>query len=210
MTQPTLNPFDPSTWNQDERYYFKYIDRACAERLDENISNGRVEHAAYIIWKFLTNATRHIRIYSGALNRVHDGALVYGHSRIIGAMAKFLAEPDRRCQIVIAQELDFGQGKTPHDHPIVHAIQGMKDAGALRGDLEIRRAPDEGLAFLREKNFDNHWMTMDDHAYRIETNLKRAGAHVNFNHPRTTDALMRLFDVKMFGPGAEVVRISAQ
>ena len=209
MTQPTLNPFDESTWNQDERYYFEYIDRACDKRLNENISNGRVEHAAYIIWKFLTTATEHVRIYSGKLSRELNGVSVYGNPHIIRAMEGFLAEPDRRCQIVIAQELDVGQGETPRDHPIVRATQAMMDEGTLRGDLEIRRAPAEGMAFLREKNFNNHWMTMDDHAYRIETNRERAGAHVNFNHPRTADALMRLFDVKMFGAGAGVVRISA-
>ena len=205
----TLNAFDKSTWTPDERHYFEYIDRACADRLDKNIGNGRVEHAAYIIYKFLTNATGTIRIFSGALSRTYHDVPVFGDDTIIKAMEKFLAQPDSSCRIVIADELDVGPNKTAWDHPVAGAIEAMKHEGRLHGLLEIRRAPPEGMAFLQKKNFNNHWMTMDDHAYRIETNLERAGAHVNFNHPKTTDALRRIFDVKMFGPGAEVLRVSA-
>ena len=124
-------------------------------------------------------------------------------------METFLSQPDRQCRIVTADDLDLGPGESPSDHPIIRAIENMKADGTLRGSLEIRRAPPEGLKFLRVKNFDNHWMTMDDRAYRIETNLERAGAHVNFNHPKTTDALTRIFDAKMFLPGAKVIRVSA-
>ena len=205
----TLNAFDNSTWTPEERHYFEYIDRACADRLDENIGNGRVEHAAYIIYKFLTNATGTIRIFSGALSRTYHDVRVFGDDTIIKAMEKFLAQPDSWCRIVIADELDVGPNETARDHPIARAIEAMKHEGRLHGLLEIRRAPPEGMAFLQKKNFNNHWMTMDDHAYRIETNLERAGAHVNFNQPKTTDALRRIFDVKMFGPGAEVLRVSA-
>lgn len=207
--QQTLNAFDKSTWTPDERHYFEYIDRACADRLDESIGNGRVEHAAYIIYKFLTNATGRIRIFSGALSRTYRGVCVFGDDKIIKAMEKFLAQPDSWCRIVIANELDVGPNETARDHPIARAIEAMKHESRLRGLLEIRQAPPEGMEFLQKKSFDNHWMTMDDHAYRIETNLERAGAHVNFNHPKTTDALRRIFDVKMFGPGAELLRVSA-
>ena len=208
MTQSTLNPFDDSTWSSDERHYFEYIDHACESKLDEDISNGRVEHAAYIIHKFLTTATRHIRIFSGALSRTYNGVSVYGNECIIEAMETFLSQPDRRCWIVTADDLDVGLGETPRDHPIVRAIEEMRANDRLRGEFEIRRAPPDGLEFLRDR-FDNHWMTMDDRAYRIETNLARAGAHVNFNHPRTADALVTIFDAKMFSPGEEVVRVSA-
>ena len=207
--QQTLDAFDSRTWSADERYYFGYIDRAYAESLDENISNGRVEHAAYIIYKFLMNATRDICIYSGALSRTYNNVSVFGNAIILGAVEHFLARPDSRFQIVVEHALDVGPNETPAHHPVVRTVQAMKQDARLRGQLEIRQAVREGMDFLEEKNFDNHWMTMDDHAYRIETNRERAGAHVNFNHPKTTLALRKIFDVKMFEPGTPVIRVCA-
>ena len=207
--QQTLNAFDSRTWSAEERYYFEYIDRACAKSLDENISNGRVEHAAYIIHKFLTSATRNICIYSGALSRTYNEVSVFENARILQAMEEFLARPDSRFQIVTEHALDVGPDETAADHPVVRAAQAMKQNSRLQGQLEIRRVVREGVDFLKAKNFVNHWMTMDDHAYRIETNLKQAGAHVNFNHPKTTFALRRIFDVKMFDPGTPVIRVCA-
>lgn len=207
--QQTLNAFDSRTWSADERYYFEYIDRACAESLDENISNGRVEHAAYIIYQFLMNATRDICIYSGALSRTYNDVSVFGNARILGAVEEFLARPDSCFQIVVEQPLDVGPNETAADHPVVRTVQAMKQDARLRGQLEIRQAVSEGVNFLKAKNFVNHWMTMDDRAYRIETNRESAGAHVNFNHPKTTFALRRIFDVKMFEPGTPVIRVCA-
>lgn len=209
MSKQTLNAFDESTWTPDERYYFEYIDRACADRLDQNISNGRVEHAAYIIYKFLTTATRDICIYSGALSRTYNGVSVFGNARILEAVERFLAQPSSRFHIVLQHDLDIEPGETAAEHPVVRTVQAMKQDARLQGELEIRRAAREGTDFLDAKKFVNHWMTMDDHAYRIETNLRQAGAHVNFNHPKTTYALRRIFDVKMFGLGTPVIRICA-
>lgn len=49
-----LDPFDSSTWTEDERYYFETVEEVLEGRENIIISNGKPEHAVYLIRKFLT------------------------------------------------------------------------------------------------------------------------------------------------------------
>ena len=205
--QQTLDPFNPDTWDGEEMRYFMLIDAARTDRRDQRISNGRVEHAAYIIRAFLLHAEQEIRLFSGALSRVYNGMSVYENPYILKAVETFLTRSGSRLVIATENALDVDLGMSAEIHPVVRVVREMENTGRLQGCFEISRATEEGLAFLERKNFRNHWMTMDDNAYRIETDHKQAGAHANFNNPETTGALKTLFD---FLQGTEpVVRIGA-
>ena len=62
-----LDPFNSVSWSADEREYFESVERAFLSRDDTLISNGRPEHAAYLIKLMLANARRHVRLVSGGL-----------------------------------------------------------------------------------------------------------------------------------------------
>ena len=207
MMQKILDPFDSTTWTDDERRYFQQVDGAHTGAADKVISNGRVEHAAYIIHKFLSHAQRKVCIFSGKLSRTYNGFSVFGNPRITEATGRFLARPESELTIVVEQELDLEPGEVAADHPVVRAVEDAKRAGRLHGILEIRQASENDMGFLREKNFRNHWMVMDDHAYRLETNTAQAGAHVNFADRKTARALTMVFDRFLYGPGQNVICI---
>ena len=203
--QTDLNPFDRSTWSGDERRYFQLVDEALARMENRIISNGRVEHAAYIIHKFLTHATGRLRVFSGKLSRTYNGFSVYGNDAIIDAACAFLARPDRELTVVVEHGLDLEPDETTEDHPLVRAIRRKQNQ--LQGTIEIRRASQPDVKYLRDKNFSNHWMIMDDHAYRLETNLEKAGAHVNFADRETAGALAKIFDTILYRRADQLVRI---
>lgn len=204
-----LDPFDSNTWNEDERRYFEHVDRALKFRMNRVISNGQVEHAAYIIHKLLISAQRKVRIFSGRLSRTYNGFDVYSNDQIIKATEKFLSLPGSELTVVLEHELDIKPHETIKDHPVIHVASEAKQTDRLGGKLEIRRASEEATNFLRKKDYSNHWMLMDDEAYRLETNTEQAGAHVNFSDAKTTKALTMIFDNLLYQGSHELIRISS-
>ena len=205
-----LDPFDRRTWDEDERRYFHYVDEALARREDKVISNGRVEHAAYIIHKFLTHAESKVRLYSGKLSRRYNGFRVFDNDHVIQAAKKFLAHPGCELMIAIESGVDVESGESVADHPFVRAIEEAHRSGQIHGRLEIRQAPEAGKTFLQNHNFRNHWMVMDDAAYRLETNTGQAGAHVNFNDRKMARALALLFDRFLYRDGRHEFHIGPE
>lgn len=203
-----VDPFDSNTWNEEERRYFEHVDRALRFRINRVISNGRVEHAAYIIHKLLISAQRKVRIFSGRLSRTYNGFNVYSNDQIIKAIEKFLSLPGSELTVILEHELDIESHETIKDHPVVHVVDEAKQTGRLRGKFEIRQASEEATHFLREKDYSNHWMLMDNEAYRLETNTEQAGAHVNFADAKTAGALAIIFDKLLYQKGRELIRIS--
>ena len=204
-----VDPFDRNTWNEDERLYFEHVDKALEFSMNKVISNGRVEHAAYIIYKLLISAQWKVRIFSGRLSRTYNGFNVYSNDQIIKAIGKFLSLPGSELTIVLEHELDIEPHETITDHPVIHVVNKAKQTGRLRGKLEIRQASEEATNFLREKDYSNHWMLMDNEAYRLETNTEQAGAHVNFADAKTAGALAIIFDNLLYQRGHELIRISS-
>lgn len=197
-----LDPFNEGTWGDDERRYFEHVNEALERGENKVISNGRAEHAAYIIYKFLTEATNNVRIFSGRLSRTYNGVSVYANRHITEAAATFLAGEGRTLKIVLQDGLDLDEGQTSKDHPLVVAVQKLKDEGRLFGTLEIRQASRKAMDYLTEKRYRNHWMIMDEHAYRLETNTEKAGAHVNFADSKTAGALATIFDGLLYPDGS--------
>lgn len=204
-----LDPFNKETWSRDERRYFERIDEALEARENKIISNGKAEHAAYIIHKFLTHAEHKVRIFSGTLSRSYKGASVYANSHITKAAAAFVSGEERELIVIVQDGLDLKPGEQDADHPLARAVRELKEEGRMQGELRIRQLGDDAMEFLREHDYCNHWMVMDDHAYRLETNTEEAGAHVNFSDAETAGALAAIFDRVLYPGSTELVGITA-
>ena len=50
---------------------------------------------------------------------------------------------------------------------------------------------------------------MDNHAYRLETDIKKARAYVNFADEKTATALATIFDRLLYPNGTKLINISA-
>ncbi len=193
----TLDPFNPDTWSEEEKAYFEKVDTALAQGADLLFSNGRPQHAVYLIEKFFTHAKKEVRLFSGRLSRTVRGVEVYGNHRIAAAVENLLTA-NVKLQVVLQDDIDVDAGQTWVDHPLARIEARLKQAGKLSGSLDIRQSSPDSIRHLEEFSFLNHWMVMDRTAYRLETNVRRAAAHVNFGDGKMANMLADIFDDVLF------------
>ena len=203
----TLDPFDPSTWGERERVYFEKVDSALERRTNLLFSNGLPEHAVYLIEKFFANAKKKVRLFSGSLRRTIGGVDVYGNPRVAMAVEKMLTG-GVSLQIVLQKAMDVDVNETWVDHPLVRIGDRLNDAGRVSGSLEIRQSSQASIKHLEKFKFLNHWMVMDRTAYRLETDIRKTTAHVNFGDSEMAGALADIFDNVLFGSAERLVRPS--
>ena len=190
----TLDPFEAETWDEKERAYFSEIDAAFSAPGPLLVGNGKPAHAAYLIEKFLTNAERKVRLFSGCLSQRAQGVVLYGNPHIHEAMRGFFARSGK-LMIVLEDDIDVGEGR-PGNHPMIAAARAWADANseALAGFLDIRKASEESIRALVEDDFHHHWMVMDQRVFRLETHIDTYKAAVGFGRPDVAKALAVVFD----------------
>lgn len=192
-----LDPFDSKTWTKDERDYFRAVDKALKGSIDRLISNGKPQHAAYLIEKFLAHAQQVVRIFSGRLARAVNGVEVYENDQVLAAAEKLLKK-GASLHIVLEQDIDLRTGETWTDHPVAQLACRLRKEGMIDGVLDIRQASEGSLTYLKDRDFPYHWMIMDESAYRLETDIGKAKAHANFGDGEMAGKLARIFDHLLF------------
>jgi len=192
-----LDPFDPETWTKDEREYFHAVDEALAGSIDQIISNGKPQHAAYLLEKFLAHAQQVVRIFSGRLARTVNGVEVYGNAQVLAAAERLLKQ-GASLRIVLEEGIDLRTGETVTDHPVERLACRLRNDGTMKGVLDMRQASKDSLDHLKSRDFKYHWMVMDESAYRLETDLRKAKAHANFGDGEMAGKLARIFDRLLF------------
>lgn len=173
-----------------ESEYQLVVDNAMSSQEDMPISNGKPEHAAYLIKKILENAKHSVRVFSGTLTRNFRGVPAYGSDQILTATRDFL---DRGGQMKVLLEgaIDVDEDQTWINHPLVRAAHSIPKGNYL---LEVRKAPKNLVDELRDAKVLYHWITMDRQAYRLEIDTIQAKAIANFGNPKTAQALVGIFD----------------
>ena len=193
----TFDAFDESTWTDGERRYFKIIDDALANGDDMQISNGKPQHAVYLLAKFLENASHSINMFSGRLSRYLDDGSVpaFADPHVLASACGFL-ERDATLRVVLEGEPDVGPGtQDPERHPLVQVARELAGTGRLRGSLDVRKVKDRALEALHQAKFDHHWMVMDGSAYRLELEPATTKAFANFGDAEYAEELEELFTV---------------
>lgn len=192
-----LDPFNPDTWSETERAYFHKVDSALERGTNLLFSNGLPEHAVYLIEKFFTNAKEEVRLFSGSLSRAIRDVEVYGNPKVAAAVEKMLSS-GVSLQVVLHNAIDVDEHESWVDHPLVRIKNRLKREGRLSGSLHIRQCSQDGIRHLEKFKFLNHWMVMDRTAYRLETDIRRARAHVNFGDREMAGILADIFDDVLF------------
>ena len=199
MTTQVLDPFNPNTWNERERAYFNAINEGLEGPRNLLFSNGKAEHAAYLIEKFLANAQKIVRIFSGKLTRNFNGVDIYMSAHIVDAARKLL-DNQGEIKIVVQHEVDVERGTKWKDHPFLCAC-----INAGMPEDSVRKISPDCIETLRNEGVLCHWMTMDDHAYRLEVDTTRAEAMVNFKDPEMVRPLASIFDNMLFPSATPLV-----
>lgn len=191
----------------DSLDYYSLLDAALKNKTDAVLSNGKPEHARFIIQRFLEHAKGTVRLFSGELKRKFDDVQIYESATIINAARGFLAHDDTRLAILLQKNID-AEGGDAKIHPLIHALHATAQWGDLKGKLEVRRVSAEDWQWLCDAGFSYHWMVMDTDAYRLETECEKAKASVNFGDQKMAEGLARLFD-RLFDSGDSIFPLPA-
>ena len=177
MTDTPISIFDKGAVTEEERLYFDMIDRAADAEQDRIISNGKAQHAVYLIRKFFDTAERNVRIYSGKLARHLNGVLAFGDPAVCNAAVDFLSRNgNNRLSIVVDEPISWS-------HPLLTAVHeaGLSErvsVSALQGEPTVAC----------------HFLLRDDAAFRVEVDKNRAKALVNFNDEDFGGTLKEIFE----------------
>ena len=200
---PAFNAFDRTTWTPAEETYFGIVDSALEASENLAISNGKPQHAVYLLHAFLANTERTLRVHSGRLARFIDGGKVaaFEDPAVLDGAHTLLSRQGAGFQALIEADLEGP------DHPLVELAKDMKTKGTLRGKLEIRKASANAKKALNDANFRFHWMVMDRRAFRLETDPERGRATVNFGDIQNARALDMAFNA-LWPHSTEVALVS--
>lgn len=191
----------------DSLDYYSLLDAALENKTDAVLSNGRPEHARFIIQRFLEHAKGTVRLFTGQLKRTFNGVQIYEDKTIRKVAKEFLGREGTRLAILLQNDIDVEEGEA-ENHPLVKDILEAAQRHELKGTLEIRKASDNDVEWLCTSDFPYHWMVMDEEAYRLETECEQAKASVNFGDPKMAEALAKLFD-RIFANGRPMMLSSA-
>lgn len=176
-----------SNATEEEQAYFDMIDAAQRDADPSKvISNGMPAHAVYILYTFLKNAEKAVRICTGRLARTFDGVLAYASPSLIASTKSFISKPGTKLSIIIRDDADVDVGQQLADHPLLAPLGGEINQGRVRVSK---------MQCDTEMDFDRHFIVMDDTALRIEFNTEKAEAFVTFGDSLFAGNLARLFDM---------------
>ena len=172
----------------EEQLYREMVDRAFKRNDTTSFSNGRPEHAAYLVRRFFDHATTSIRLYCGSLARTMDGVKVYESSDVISSALDFLRRRDTRLCIVLQNRID---ARSFDEHPLLRAISGAETD--VRGTTRVYT---NGVQMGGNGNPVTipHFMVMDRKGYRIEVDTRRAMASAKVNDLSQSQRLAHFFD----------------
>ena len=176
--------FQAEAAHEEEQLYFKMIDSVLKDQENKIISNGKPAHAVYLIHKFLANAEKKVRIYTGRLSQTFNGVQAYADPVIANSAIGFLRKENSELSIIIADDPDVPDGKPIEAHPLLSAI-GDAD---IKGSIKVWKGKPSDW-----EEFRYHFIVMDDHALRIEVDTEKAEAFVNFSDPKFALQLSRRF-----------------
>ena len=156
------------------------LSRSKQERV---ISNGKPEHAAYLLRKFFEKAEQHVRLFSGNLAQHMDYVPIFAAPEIIDAARTFLRKHGAKLSVVVAGDVEV------ETHPFIRGMREEAEWGFLRGSMTMAKASDEDAGFF-------HFQVMDDRVCRVETREEGSSikALVGFNDSDLCEVAVHAFD----------------
>jgi hypothetical protein len=143
------------------------------QRRGRAIPSGTAEQASVIIEIFFAIAQSKLRVLTGDLD-----ARVYGKEGVIVEAKKFLANRERSLSVIFLKEQD---PMIAEQHPLLASLRSYKNVHLFNAPSEVAEAA------------QCHCSVVDDHAYRIKTDI---GSHVSvtaFGDPVFAARLITLF-----------------
>lgn len=162
-----------------ELTYAEIVNDFARRKVDAEISNSKLPHAEAIMSTMVIYAKREVNIFCGTL----DGDLYEQPEFISRAVVSMIMHNKVRFRAVV-QHLDAEALKENGFYKIVMEMDDIRDRCEFY-------TLNEGSTFKEDVE---HFATMDDAAYRLETDTDSIKAIANFNDPGKTTELKNRFE----------------
>jgi len=159
--------------------YFKLVEKCASKKMDVEISNGQIEHAQILLQAMLRHGKDSVNIFTGKLDEK-----LYASLEFKTWMRVYYLISDGKLNFVIQKISNL------QDHPLYIWAK------------EIDSKFDRIKFFITQENSEafehkNHFSTMDNLAYRDETDDGEVRAIANFNDEKKNKELQNKFNIFM-------------
>lgn len=107
---------------------------------------------------------------------------MYADSSLINAVENFLKNAEAKLDILLQTEIDL------ESRTLIKVLKEKKERREILGTINIHLAKGKAISL------ENHFMVMDDTAYRLETDHGHTKAVANFGDCETAKRLVDFFD----------------
>ena len=194
-----------------ESVYFEMVDEFAKIRKDKDISNGKAEHAAYLIAKLIEVAESTVKLYSDRLIRTVKGeerdngntdVHLYRNESVLNNVRDFLSREGTRLDIVVENGIE-----NLNEHQLLSLVRKMKREKSLKGQFTLKKIEPEVKEYLENNNFGMHFMVSDDSAFRMEINDSPTNyqAIANFGNKEFSKKLGTTFENIHFKFAEEII-----
>jgi hypothetical protein len=146
----------------------------------EVIFNRSREHAAMLISELIGSATSEVSILAGCLDKD-----VYESKSVIDAAKEAINANNVTFRVLLDGRMSSADAKRAE--VFVELLKDRLDTKSEETDV-VRLLPKSEY-----KNFDSHFIVVDNHAYRFEPNWQKTEAFANFYDVETGDSLNKWF-----------------
>ena len=192
--------FNPSARTEEQKLYCEMVDKYSQKRTNSYISNGKPEHAIYLISKLFGMAEKHIRIYSDKLKDKllssersdHGDSLdFYGNDELLKKLLPFFSTSGTKLDIVVEKDIE-----NIESHSLLAMIKDMKSSGNFKTEVTLKKLDKEGLDILADIDFQNHFIVSDCEAFRLEIDHEPLNyqARANFGDIEISRKLVSIFE----------------
>jgi hypothetical protein len=166
-----VKPIEPQITNIELQAYRDYVNKLVRENSDRLISNGLKEHAAVLISTLLSNAKKEIRIFSTKLK-----SEIWEEDEVISALKTTLEKQTINIKILLQEK----------------PIEGNKFFELCKNSdkCEFKITKDKEV-----KSITEHFVTMDEEAYRYCPTTGKNEAVASFYDFDATKKLNDAFDI---------------
>ena len=174
--------------------YSDFVEYLADEKLDVLIPNGRSDHAKVIVNNLLSHAEKEVRIFSNRLK-----LNVYEDKYIFESLGSFLRKKGRLR--IVLQDVDLDDG---NEEDNCRKLIEIKDKVNLEPTDAFKKHPfikacseyDVSIKLAEGVDRDNkeHFIIMDELAFRFCEDRETEEAIASFNDPETSRNLADKFD----------------
>jgi len=197
MEKTSFDPLNQDSWPDDLKEYFDYVDECLKNGTIAELTNGSAIHAYLFILKFIKNGKKDIKIVSRKLKKQSDQdkqVKFWADEHVLNAIEDFLTNGKTNLEIILTEKV-----RDIVKHPLIKTVKKLQKNKSLTGRLSVKDLSGSKTGLerftLSGSTGPINFITMDNHASRVEIHHKQVNAFVDLGNKEIVRDLRELFEL---------------